>query len=203
MFCFFHPFSTSFINGLQVYRRAIGLVLCEGPGVMIATAVVTAMGSGICVWVNYDQIGLLLAGKRVVKFSFPVVSKGLRNGGIAAGTSLVFLVGQIMMNNLRQSMRLAYDIRPDEWMCPWEEERPIMTQFNMWIARITIIVVALLMYTMFFLSANGHFFGQPFITKALMDQLNIDLLELDPFHPGEMRRPGSGPSRPGSGPRPG
>merc|ERR1719420_690579 len=53
-----------------------GVPLCEGPTVLIASMMITAVACGLFVWLNYDQFGLLAAGKRSIRSTQPLVNKG-------------------------------------------------------------------------------------------------------------------------------
>merc|ERR1719487_1255278 len=58
-------------EALGSFSKLLGMIfgvpLCEGPAVLIACMMITAVTGGLFFWLNFDQLGLLDAGKRAIR----------------------------------------------------------------------------------------------------------------------------------------
>jgi hypothetical protein len=151
-----------------------GVPLCEGPAVLIAAMMITAVTTAIFVWLNYDQFGLFAAGKRATRSTKALVNKMIRTVTIGAATSVVFGLTQCMVLMLQRALGMTWNVNRDAWMCPWNDWRTMI------ISRGMISVLGVVAYVAFLISMDGHFLGQDYLLEELMVQLDIDLTELDP-----------------------
>ena len=148
----------------SILAALVGVPLCEGPTVLIACMMITAASAGLFVWLQYDQFGLLGAGKRAIRSTQPLINKGIRTGAIAGATTVVFILAQCLVLMLQRALGLVIDrpMEPEVWMCPWDDTLTIV------VARAMIWWLAFLSLLLFFLSMNGHFMGQDYLLKDLM-----------------------------------
>ena len=100
-------------EALGSFSKLLGMIfgvpLCEGPAVLIACMMITAVTGGLFFWLNFDQLGLLDAGKRAIRSTQPLVNKGIRTGAIAGATSVVFILAQCMVLMLQRALSLAFE----------------------------------------------------------------------------------------------
>merc|ERR1719171_1584441 len=79
-----------------VMDLVLGQPLCEGPTSMFGIMIIIGITIGFVLWLNYDQLGFLAAGARVVRCTQAPVNKAVRTALIAVGQVVVFLIGQIL-----------------------------------------------------------------------------------------------------------
>jgi len=164
--------------GSTLMSTAIGFLMgipkCEGACVLVATAALVMVLTGVGQWLNYDLFGLFAAARQSVKKTKPECQRLLTDGTVLASLSFQFGMIQCAMLLFTRALQLASPFETRVWMCEYDDFTAKI------IGRVFIMLAALFGMFFVFLCSNGHFLGQDYLTRDIARRLKVNLEGLDP-----------------------